>query len=113
MKKYTFLKGYLLQLEGIFKYLRLLCIYIFLSGMTIYDASDYGSSILICSDNKGAETTVRYWSLVKKYPKKTEKSNLPEDMVFDQSTRKSFPISACRRYICSPEPWRMEGCVIK
>lgn len=87
-------------------------VYFICSGLTFYEASAlYGSNILLCSPSNGDEKTVRYWSLVKKYPKK--KDGKSEDIILDLLSRKSFKIGDCTPFECSPEPGRLKDCKLK
>lgn len=92
-----------------FKTILLVLIFAVCSGLTFHEASSiYGSSILVCSSDKSGEKTLRYWSLVKKYPKKQDGN--AEDLILDLLSRKSYKIGDCVAFKCSPEPWRLTGC---
>lgn len=75
------------------------------AGLTWDEVSLYGSRIVVC----GKGEIIKYWVTMQ-----DGESGRPgtEHKVFDLFTKKSYPIGKCELYKCSPEPWRMKGCIL-
>jgi len=76
----------------------------FIVAISIIDATRYGSSILICTeDNSTKEDVVRYWSLV-------ESNGVKK--IFDKMKFRTLPLNRCKIFTCPPNPDRMTDCVL-
>lgn len=76
----------------------------FLLALTPYEATLYGSNILVCNET----TYLKYWTTHKK-----KVGNSPaQTYIFDLMKKKSYRLDECEIYKCSPAPGRMYGCAI-
>ncbi len=71
-------------------------------GLTHYEATKYGSSILVCNNDY-----IRYWVSTT-----AVENGVTKYYVFDTMKRKRYPYESCAIVECSPNPVRFENCVI-
>ncbi len=86
----------------IFSILIILASPLFLA-LTPYEASQYGSAILVCNGN-----FVKYWvTTVEK-----DDDNNTINYVFDTMKKRRYPYDNCTVFDCSYNPGRFENCEI-
>lgn len=98
-----------------------------LYGLTLEEATRYGSRIIICYNNLGEEIYLRYWKLIVKSqaggernrqrantPSESRSNNagLKEYVIFDMQKKRNYDMDSCKLYYCSPRPDRMLGCIM-
>lgn len=74
-------------------------------ALTLDEATLYGSRILVCKSNE-----VKYWKLIQKGDKN---NNSSEYLVYDINKHRSYSLNDCSLYKCSPEPDRMNKCIMR
>lgn len=81
----------------------LLLLFCILAALTPYEASLYGSRILVCYPG----VTVKHWAATQ-FEEKGRKGK--ENFVLDLMTMQSYPFEECELFECSPRPDRMKPC---
>lgn len=76
-----------------------------LYALTVQEAQLYGSRIIMCGDRQ-----VNNWKLIFHGSKEDKGS---EYLIFDMKKKRTYKMSECELYYCSPEPDRMKGCIMK
>lgn len=92
--------------------MKLLCILFLLFAipfnilaLTLDEATLYGQRILVCNNYE-----LKYWKLVQFGDKNNNSSDY---RIYDTIKHKSYPLSQCSLYKCSPEPDRMYKCKMR
>ena len=74
-------------------------------ALTLDEATLYGSRILVCKDYE-----VKYWKLIQAG---NRKNNSSKYLIYDTLKHKSYSLNDCSLYKCSPEPDRMNKCIMR
>ena len=78
---------------------------ILLLVFTLDEATLYGSRILVCNNSE-----VKYWKLIQAGNKNNNSSRY---LIYDILKYKSYSLNECSLYKCSPEPDRMNKCIMR
>ncbi len=76
-----------------------------ISALTLDEATLYGSRILVCNNSE-----VKYWKLIQAGNKNNNSSRY---LIYDILKYKSYSLNECSLYKCSPEPDRMNKCIMR
>lgn len=74
-------------------------------ALTLDEATLYGSHILMCRSYE-----VKYWKLIQ-FGSKNDKSS--KYLIYDMNKHRSYSLDDCSLYKCSPEPGRMNKCIMR
>jgi len=74
-------------------------------ALTLDEATLYGSRILVCNNYE-----VKYWKLIQAGDRKNNSSKY---LIYDTLKHKSYSLQDCSLYKCSPEPDRMNKCIMR
>ena len=76
-----------------------------ISALTHDEGTVYGSRILVCNNSE-----VKYWKLIQAGNKNNNSSRY---LIYDILKYKSYSLNECSLYKCSPEPDRMNKCIMR
>lgn len=76
-----------------------------ISALTLDEATLYGSRILVCIGDE-----IKYWKLIQTGDRKNNSSRY---LIYDTIKHKSYSLNECALYKCSPEPDRMNKCIMR
>ena len=76
-----------------------------ISALTLDEATLYGSRILVCNNYE-----VKYWKLVQAGDRN---NNSNRYLIYHTLKHKLYSLNDCSLYKCSPEPYRMNKCILR